>query len=146
MSQGTTSWVDVLLGGRYQVAAELGRGGMAVVYRARDRKLGCDVVLKVPSLDKLAFKEDRERFVKRFAREIRSLVQLTHSHIVKISDVGAHEGVPFAVMQYLSGGKPARFGSGVAVRSWLRRNSGIGCRKWQRALDFIHRRASFTVT
>src|SRR5262249_28308034 len=47
--------------------------------------------------------EDRD-FARRFAREIRSLVELVHPHIVKVFDFGQHEGLPFAVLQYLPGG------------------------------------------
>src|SRR5262249_46080616 len=59
-----------------------------------------DVVVKVP---RQAMMEDPE-FAGRFTREIRSLVQLSHPHIVKVTDVGEWEGSPFAVMQFLPGG------------------------------------------
>ncbi|MBL8796827.1 MAG: protein kinase, partial [Planctomycetia bacterium] len=71
-----------------------------VVFRAVDRNLNAEVVVKAPRQGLL----DDPKFAGRFAREIRSLVQLPHPHIVKVLDVGEHEGVPFAVMQYLSGG------------------------------------------
>ena len=47
--------------------------------------------------------EDPE-FATRFTREIRSLVKLSHPHIVKVSDVGTWDSIPFAVMQFLPGG------------------------------------------
>jgi serine/threonine protein kinase len=100
MSTEAAHWVGQVLGGRYQVHAKLGEGGMGLVYRAHDHHLGCDVVLKAPHPDLF---ED-PGFAARFSREIRSLVRLVHPHIVKITDVGEHEGLPFAVMQYLSGG------------------------------------------
>src|SRR5262249_33509385 len=86
--------------GRYRVTAKLGEGGMGIVYRARDLRLGMDVVIKVPRRSML---EDPE-FADRFAREVRSLVQLSHPSIVKVTDVGRNDGLPFAVMQYLPGG------------------------------------------
>ena len=46
---------------------------------------------------------DDPEFAGRFTREIRSLVKLSHPHIVKVSDVGTWEGTPFAVMQFLPG-------------------------------------------
>src|ERR1700679_3283800 len=100
MTTDTATWAGVLLAGRYQVTAKLGEGGMGFVYRASDHRLNTDVVIKVP---RRALMEDGE-FAKRFAREIQSLVQLAHPHIVKVMDVGEHAGLPFAVMQCLSGG------------------------------------------
>ncbi len=94
-------WVGrQLSGNRYQIRAALGEGGMGIVYRAWDRNLETEVVIKVPRLSML----EEPGFVERFSREIRSLVKLTHPHIVKVLDVGSQDGIPFAVMQYLSGG------------------------------------------
>src|SRR3954454_21904805 len=89
---------QALSGGRYRVTAKLGEGGMGFVYRAHDRNLDAEVVVKVP---RRALLEDPE-FAERFAREVRALVKLAHPHIVRISDVGEHDALPFAVMQYLS--------------------------------------------
>jgi serine/threonine-protein kinase len=134
----TAGWVGIALsGGRYQVAAKLGEGGMGYVYRAHDRNLDCDVVIKVP---RRAMLEDAE-FAGRFAGEIRSLVQLVHPHIVKVTDVGDHDGHPFAVLQYLSGGslrdRQRKDAEGRPLpmapeetRPWL---EGVA-----EALDFIH--------
>src|SRR5438552_303012 len=96
-----SSWIGQMLSaGRYQVVAQLGEGGMAFVYRARDCHLGSDVAVKVPRPSLM----DDPEFAPRFSREIRSLVTLAHPHIVKIIDFGEHDGLPFYVMQYLSGG------------------------------------------
>jgi WD40 repeat protein/tRNA A-37 threonylcarbamoyl transferase component Bud32 len=101
MTIATASWVGLTLAaGRYEVTAKLGEGGMGSVYRARDHHLGCEVVIKVPRRSLL----EEAEFAGRFAREIRSLVRLAHPHIVKVTDVGEHDGLPFAVMQYLAGG------------------------------------------
>jgi serine/threonine protein kinase len=101
MTVETADWVGyVLAGGRYRVTAKLGAGGMGHVYKVWDQHLSCDAVIKVPRADLL---EDAE-FVGRFTREVRSLVKLAHPHIVKILDVGEHDGVPFLVLQFLSGG------------------------------------------
>lgn len=95
------NWVGLeLASGRYLVQGRLGEGGMGFVYKARDNNLDCDVVLKVPRPGML----EEGDFAARFAREIRSLVKLAHPHIVKVTDVGTHEGIPYAVLQYLSGG------------------------------------------
>ena len=85
---------------RYQVTGKLGEGGMAYVYRAHDRHLNADVVIKVPRLAML----DEPKFITRFKQEIQSLVRLSHPHIVRVHDVGVHGGIPFAVLQYLGGG------------------------------------------
>jgi serine/threonine-protein kinase len=138
MATETTNWVGASLSGkRYKVTAKLGEGGMGVVYRARDRNLNCDVVIKVP---RLAMLQEPE-FAGRFAREIRSLVRLVHPHIVKITDVVAYDDVPFAVMQFLSGGslrdRQPLDGKGQAqprppeeLQHWLADVAS--------ALDFIH--------
>jgi serine/threonine protein kinase len=89
-----------LAGGRYRVTAKLGEGGMGFVYRALDQNIDSDVVIKVP---RQAMMDDPD-FAGRFTREIRSLVKLSHPHIVKVTDVGNYDGIPFAVMQYLAGG------------------------------------------
>src|ERR1043165_4538724 len=85
---------------RYLVGRKLGEGGMAIIYLAQDRNLGNKVVIKAPRAEMLNDKD----FSARFTREIRSLVQMSHPHILKILDVGQHNGFPFAVLQYLAGG------------------------------------------
>lgn len=97
---GTDDWVGLTLDARYHVVSQLGAGGMGFVYKARDKRLGIDVVLKVPRPEMLADAEFRQRF----RAEVTALVQLAHPHIVKVTDYAVHEGTPFAVMQYLSGG------------------------------------------
>src|SRR5262245_24089075 len=101
MTTETFNLVGQTLGqGRYLVKRKLGEGGMAFVLLAHDKNLDIDVVVKVPRPIILAEPE----FAFRFQREIRSMVQLTHPHIVKISDVGDHQGLPFYVMDYKPGG------------------------------------------
>lgn len=124
--------------GRYRILDKLGEGGMGFVYRAHDANLDTEVVIKVPRPSML---EDPE-FAGRFAREIRSLVKLSHPHIVKITDVGEHEGLPFAVMQFLPGGSlrdRAEKNSDGNDRGWL---PPEGLLLWLEsvafALDFIH--------
>ena len=100
MSNDTASWVGQVLAGRYRVLAKLGEGGMAHVYRALEISLGREVVIKVPRRAML----DDPDFAPRFAREARSLAQLSHAHIVKIHDVGTHDGFPFLILEFLPGG------------------------------------------
>ena len=101
MAIGSNDWEGLTLAnGRYLITAKLGEGGMGFVYRAQDQNIDAEVVIKIP---RQAMMDDPE-FAGRFTREIRSLVKLSHPHIVKVTDVGACEGTPFAVMQYLPGG------------------------------------------
>ena len=101
MAVGSQEWSGLTLaGGRYLVSAKLGEGGMGFVYRALDQNIDSEVVIKVP---RQAMMDDPE-FASRFTREIRSLVRLSHPHIVKVTDVGTFDGIPFAVMQFLAGG------------------------------------------
>ncbi|MEM6691507.1 MAG: serine/threonine-protein kinase [Planctomycetota bacterium] len=129
------NWVGVeLCAGRYRVTEQLGSGGMAFVYRAHDGRLESDVVLKVPRRAMLT----DPAFVERFRAEIRSLVKLRHPHVVSVLDVDEHEGIPFAVMQLLSGGTLLdRFGK-ASVPEILR-----GLNQWlpeiAKAIDFLHK-------
>lgn len=138
MDPARGDWVGLVLSnGRYEVVARLGEGGMGSVYRVLDANIEADVVVKVP---RRALLDDPE-FASRFAREIRSLVRLAHPNIVRVSDVGEHDGLPFAVMQYLPGGsledRLARDASGRpapgdarAITGWLGPVAA--------ALDFVH--------
>jgi len=86
--------------GRYQIIAELGRGGMAVVYRALDPNIGREVALKLMSRE---FLSDPE-FHQRFAREARAIGALESSSIVPIYDFGEDKGQPYLVMRLMTGG------------------------------------------
>jgi serine/threonine-protein kinase len=88
------------LGNRYLVQAEIGRGGMGVVYRALDTSsLQRTVAIKMPLSGLLT----EENFLERFIHEARQAASLHHPNIVTIYDIGEQDGVPFIVMQYLDG-------------------------------------------
>jgi len=89
-----------LADGRFLIRSKLGEGSMGLVFLATDQRLQTDVVVKIPTATALADPE----FVERFQREMRSLVKLTHPHVVTILDVGVVDRAPYVVMQYLSGG------------------------------------------
>jgi len=139
MRADVKSWTGrALSGGRYDVAAKLGEGGMGLVYRARDNHLQTDVVIKVPRPDL----QGVEDFAERFLREVRSLVRLAHPHVVRVLDVDEEDGVCFAVMQFLAGGslydRPGRAADRGALpmkseslNGWIKHVA--------EALDFIHR-------
>jgi tetratricopeptide (TPR) repeat protein len=84
----------------YSIEREIGKGGMARVYLAVQRKFGRLVAIKVVSSE---FTTDPE-FGKRFVREARIVAQLTHPNIVQVHDAGVHDGIYFLVMEYLRGG------------------------------------------
>ena len=86
--------------GRYQDLRTLGEGGMGYVYRAVDRNLQTHVVIKSPRRTMI---DDPEQ-ISRFEREISAMVRLSHPHIVPVIDLGHHEEIPFAVMQFMAGG------------------------------------------
>jgi serine/threonine-protein kinase len=85
--------------GRYEIEAEIGRGGMAVVYRARDVRLRRKVALKVLPPD-LAFRDEVKR---RFLREAEMAAQLSHPHIVPIYAVDEADGIVWIAMGLVDG-------------------------------------------
>jgi serine/threonine protein kinase len=86
--------------GRYEVIQELGQGGMAIVYLARDPYMKRQVAVKVLPRQ---FTFDPQ-FRTRFKREAEVVATLEHAHIVPVHDFGEHEDQPFIVMRYMSGG------------------------------------------
>ncbi len=85
--------------GLYEIEAEIGRGGMAVVYRARDLRLRRKVALKVLPPE-LAF---REEVKSRFLREAEMAARLSHPHIVPIYSVDEAEGIVYFAMGLVEG-------------------------------------------
>ncbi len=92
------SQLRTALAGRYAIERVLGRGGMATVYLAQDRKHGRPVAIKL--LDpELAAALGRERFL----REIETAARLTHPHILPLHDSGEADGLLYYVMPYVEG-------------------------------------------
>src|SRR6202040_3466341 len=83
----------------YRVLETIGTGGMGVVYRAYDERLGREVAAKVLEARKLAVRERRNRFKK----EARMLSRVNHPNIATIYDFGTQAGVDFLVMEYVPG-------------------------------------------
>ncbi|MFM7291389.1 MAG: serine/threonine-protein kinase [Planctomycetia bacterium] len=128
-----------LVHGRYRLIARLGVGGMGVTYRAWDTEQAIPVVVKMPRRE---VRHDSAA-MRRFAREIDSLLAVPHERIVPITDHGDDEDCPFVVMRFLPGGSLAdyrrRDDAGKPIRNppgmlhcWL---PGIAA-----ALDHIHAR------
>jgi serine/threonine-protein kinase len=85
--------------GKYEIVAELGQGGMGVVYKARDPLIGRLVALKTVSPELVSDPE----ILKRFYREAQSAGTLQHPNIVTIYDLGEAEGTPYIAMEFVEG-------------------------------------------
>ncbi|MEI6776085.1 MAG: protein kinase [Chloroflexales bacterium] len=122
--------------GRYEIQAEIGRGGMARVYRATDTLLQRPVAIKVLAAQ---LSMDPE-FIKRFEREARTAAGLRHPGIVTIYDVGEQDGLYFIAMEFIDG---------RTLHSILNENANLGLGyavsildPVARALDFAHSQGS----
>ncbi len=120
------------LGDRYTIEHELGRGGMATVYQARDPRHDRTVAIKVLNTD-VAAALGPERFL----QEIKTVASLTHPHIVPVHDSGETNGVLYYVMPHIQGetlrdklNREKRLPAQVAIRL---------TRTLASALDFAHR-------
>ncbi len=117
--------------GRYEIRSELGRGGMATVYLAYDPTFEREVAVKVLPRE---FLHD-ESFLARFERESKVIASLEHLAIVPVYDFGEHEGQPFMVMRYMSGGSLAQ----RLTKGALTVEEAVGLISWLApALDEAH--------
>jgi hypothetical protein len=127
-----SSLIAAALDDRYEIQREIGAGGMAVVYLARDRKLDRDVALKVlrPELGAVLGAE-------RFLAEIKITARLDHPHILTLLDSGEANGLLFVVLPFVRG---------ETLRDKLNREHQLGIdealkitRQVASALDYAHR-------
>ena len=107
--------LGTVIGGRYRLDAEIGRGGMSTVYRAFDAVLERPVAIKLMHREIAADSDQLERF----RREARSVAQLNHPHVVTVIDAGEHRprrptdgngagadgarDTPYIVLEYVDG-------------------------------------------
>jgi len=99
LSTNPETLVRDAMAAEYDIEKELGRGGMAIVYKAVQENLGREVALKVLPQ---GMTHDR-KMLERFHREAQSAAQLNHPHIVTIFDEGEINGVHYMAMEYLEG-------------------------------------------
>src|SRR5256885_3197682 len=111
--------VERVLSDHYELDSEIGRGGMGIVYRAKDRRLKRTVAIKLLPPE-LAFRSDIKT---RFLREAETAAQLSHPNIVPIYTVDETEGLVFFVMAYVDGDNLAKriFERGVLPADDVRR-------------------------
>jgi WD40 repeat protein len=88
----------------YELLAELGRGGMGVVYQARHIRLDRHVALKMILAGGHAGEAERERF----RVEAQAIARLQHPNIVQVHEVGEHDGLPYFSLEFCPGGSLAR--------------------------------------
>lgn len=88
-----------LLAGRYRIAELVGVGGMGMVYRARDERLGLDVALKVLRPERVV----QQRMMERFQQELILARQVSHRNVVRIHDIGQDADVHFLTMDLVRG-------------------------------------------
>src|SRR6266508_5762456 len=118
--------------GNYQVLEEVGRGGMGVIYRARQRHSRRIVALKRI----LSYHADSQDTLMRFRREAQAAANLDHPNILPIYEVGeSHEGLPFFSMKFAGGGSLLEAAS--ALRSEPRRAVAL-IAKIARAVQYAH--------
>jgi WD40 repeat protein/tRNA A-37 threonylcarbamoyl transferase component Bud32 len=117
--------------GDYEVLEELGKGGMGVVYKARQVKLDRVVALKMIRSAGLTNTEERARF----EVEARAVARLQHPNIVQVFEVGAHQETPFLALEFVAGGNLADQIRGVP---WEARRAAELVQRLARAVHHAH--------
>jgi serine/threonine-protein kinase len=122
--------------GQYEIIEEIGKGGMAIVYRASQPSMKREVAIK------MMFKSLQEQdatFIERFRREAEVIAKLQHPHILPVYDFGEHDGQPYLVMAYLGGGSLAQRinrENAMSIKDTVRILRPVAA-----ALDFAHEHA-----
>ncbi|MBQ3554131.1 MAG: Stk1 family PASTA domain-containing Ser/Thr kinase [Clostridia bacterium] len=112
--------IGTVIANRYEIIEEVGKGGMAVVYKAKCLVLNRYVALKVLRQE---FREDTD-FIHRFKVEAQSAGSLSHPNIVSIYDVCQSDGVDYIVMEYVEG---------VTLKEYIEKRGII---PWKEAVDY----------
>ena len=112
--------IGKLFAERYEIIAEIGMGGMAKVYKAKDTVLGRFVAIKILRQEFLGDDE----FTKRFTAEAQAAAGLSHQNLVAIFDVGSWLGNNYIVMEFIDG---------VTLKEYIKKNAPL---RWQEAVGF----------
>ncbi len=113
-------YIGMTLDGRYEILECIGKGGMAVVYKARDSRLNRFVAVKILK-DELAVDDD---FRKRFYTESQAVAMLSHPNIVSVYDVSKNDDIEYIVMELIEG---------ITLKQYINRK---GLLTWKEALHF----------
>ena len=116
----------------YEILSVLGAGGMGIVYKARQARLDRFVALKMIRAGSSARPEDFTRF----EDEAKAVAAIEHANIVKIFEIGEHDGLPYFSLEYLPGGtlakmiggKPQPFDEAARIVETLARAMGVRTR------------------
>ena len=120
--------------GRYKIKSELGRGGMATVYRAYDPSFDREVAVKVLPREMM----HNLMFRARFKRELKMIASLEHPAIVPVYDVGEDEtGQPYFVMRYMAGGSLAEW---IKKEALSLDDTALIIERLAGGLDYAHRK------
>ena len=125
--------------GDYELLELLGRGGMGVVYKARQKSLGRLVALKMLR----SYREENHDDVQRFFGEAEAAARLQHPHIVRIYEVGEDHGHPFCSMDFVEGMSLA---AAISQNPLPQRRAAEYLQKIAEAMQFAHDQAWSTVT
>ncbi|HEV2800477.1 MAG TPA: protein kinase [Pyrinomonadaceae bacterium] len=119
--------------GNYRVLGRLGHGGMGVVYKAHDTKLGRTVALKLLPVASALYGDEQSLLL----REARAASVLTHPHIATIYEVNEHDGIGFIALEYVEGASLASLPAGIPLKTTRVIRIGM---QLADALDEAHRK------
>ena len=115
----------------YEILSELGRGGMGVVYHARQASLGREVALKIILAGAHAGRSERARF----RVEAETAARLKHPHIVPIYEIGEQGQLPYLALEFVEGGSLAQ---AMAARPLAPDQAARMIETLARAMDYVH--------
>jgi tetratricopeptide (TPR) repeat protein len=117
----------------YEILSELGRGGMGVVYHARQASLGREVALKIILAGAHAGRDERARF----RVEAETAARLKHPHIVPIYEIGEQGQLPYLALEFVEGGSLAQ---AIAARPLAPEQAAVMVETLARAMNYVHER------